>query len=90
MSDVLASNCLNNGFNQKPSIEKNQQQPDYSLQIDENLITTSSSIIEFLNQEQNCANLLDNESELDIDSIFEEVNRLSDDSGNFYVFFLFI
>lgn len=42
----------------------------------------SSSIIEFLNQEQKC--LLSNEtdlaSELDIDSIFEEINRLSDES----------
>ncbi|XP_031621202.1 putative uncharacterized protein DDB_G0271606 isoform X2 [Contarinia nasturtii] len=42
----------------------------------------SSSIIEFLNQEQKC--LISNEndvaSELDIDSIFEEINRLSDES----------
>lgn len=42
----------------------------------------SSSIIEFLNQEQNCLISNENElaSELDIDSIFEEINRLSDES----------
>lgn len=48
-------------------------------QLDENPLTTSSSIIEFLNHEQKCM-VHDNDSELDIDSIFEEVNRLSDDS----------
>lgn len=42
----------------------------------------SSSIIEFLNQEQKCLISTDNDlaSELDIDSIFEEINRLSDES----------
>lgn len=42
--------------------------------------TKSSSIIEFLNNEQKCLNLVENDSELDIDSIFEEINRLSDES----------
>lgn len=43
---------------------------------------TNSSIIEFLNQEQQCIDGLDieNGSEVDIDSIFEEINRLSGDS----------
>lgn len=50
-----------------------------SIQIDENLLTTSNSIIEFLTHEQKCL-AQDNGSELDIDSIFEEINRLSDDS----------
>lgn len=50
-----------------------------SLQMDENPLNSSSSIIEFLNHEQKClAN--DNDSEVDIESIFEEINRLSDDS----------
>lgn len=42
----------------------------------------SSSIIEFLNQEQKCLipSEADLTSELDIDSIFEEINRLSDGS----------
>lgn len=39
---------------------------------------TNSSIIEFLNQEQNCLEN-DQNSEVDIDSIFEEINRLSGD-----------
>ena len=39
---------------------------------------TNSSILEFLNQEQQC--LVDAvDSEIDIDSIFEEINRLSGD-----------
>lgn len=40
-------------------------------------VNGNSSIIEFLNQEQKC---MDNDSELDIESIFEEINRLSDES----------
>lgn len=42
----------------------------------------NSSIIEFLNQEQKCLIPTENDltSELDIDSIFEEINRLSDES----------
>lgn len=65
--------------------QQNQQQPSaplpptHSTQYDENPLTTSSSIIEFLNHEQKCL-VHDNDSELDIDSIFEEINRLSDDS----------
>lgn len=42
----------------------------------------SNSIIEFLNQEQKCLNPIDNDSELDIESIFEEINRLSDVSDD--------
>lgn len=44
--------------------------------------TNGSSIIEFLNQEQKSliATEHDLASELDIDSIFEEINRLSDES----------
>lgn len=56
-------------------------QPQSSINGDE---TTNggSSIIEFLNQEQNSliATEHDLTSELDIDSIFEEINRLSDES----------
>lgn len=76
----------------KPSqttMERQQQQPQQqfplpllsvqSIQIDENSLTTSNSIIEFLTHEQKCL-AQDNDSEIDIDSIFEEINRLSDDS----------
>lgn len=45
-------------------------------------VNGSSSIIEFLNQEQKCLNPIDNDSELDIESIFEEINRLSDGSDD--------
>lgn len=41
---------------------------------------TNSSFLEFLNQEQQCLDN-DNDSEVDIDSIFEEINRLSGDSN---------
>lgn len=53
----------------------------HSIHSDE-VTNGSSSIIEFLNQEQNCLISNENElaSELDIDSIFEEINRLSDES----------
>lgn len=67
--------------------QKNQQQlpPPFSSaqsrQFDENPLTTSSSIIEFLNHEQKClVHDTDVDSELDVESIFEEINRLSDDS----------
>lgn len=67
--------------------QQNQQQlpPPFSSsqsrQFDENPLTTSSSIIEFLNHEQKCSvHDTDVDSELDVDSIFEEINRLSDDS----------
>lgn len=65
--------------------QQNQQQlpPPFSSSqsrpFDENPLTTSSSIIEFLNHEQKCL-VHDTDSELDVDSIFEEINRLSDDS----------
>lgn len=39
-------------------------------------ITANSSILEFLSQEQRC---LDDNSEVDIESLFEEINRLSGD-----------
>lgn len=39
---------------------------------------TTSSILEFLNQEKQCLDL-DNDTEVDVDSIFEEINRLSGD-----------
>lgn len=42
---------------------------------------SNNSIIEFLSDEQKClSSVVDNDSELDIDSIFEEINRLSDTS----------
>lgn len=52
-----------------------------SLNGDDNT-NGSNSIIEFLNQEQKCLISSENDltSELDIDSIFEEINRLSDES----------
>lgn len=69
-----------------------KQQPEPSdIQVqsrarngDESLssVNGSSSIIEFLNQEQKCLNPIDNDSELDIESIFEEINRLSDGSDD--------
>ncbi|XP_055326690.1 uncharacterized protein LOC129580369 isoform X2 [Sitodiplosis mosellana] len=42
----------------------------------------NSSIIEFLNQEQKCLIPTENDltSEVDVDSLFEEINRLSDES----------
>lgn len=47
-------------------------------------LTTSSSIFEFLQQERRCDGgggaIGDDDSELDIDSIFEEINRLSGDT----------
>lgn len=58
------------------SISMNQKQ--IIVATDET--TKNSSIIEFLNNEQKCLNLEENDSELDIDSIFEEINRLSDES----------
>lgn len=39
---------------------------------------TTSSILDFLNQEKQCLDL-DNGTEVDVDSIFEEINRLSGD-----------
>lgn len=52
-----------------------------SLNGDDNT-NGNSSIIEFLNQEQKSLIATENDltSELDIDSIFEEINRLSDES----------
>lgn len=46
------------------------------------IATGNSSIIEFLNQEQKCLIPTENDltSDLDIDSIFEEINRLSGES----------
>lgn len=43
---------------------------------------SNSSILEFLNKEQECFNNGDNlnDSEIDIESIFEEINRLSDNN----------
>lgn len=39
---------------------------------------TTSSILEFLNQEKQCLDL-DSGTEVDVESIFEEINRLSGD-----------
>lgn len=68
---------------QRPENQQQSSPPlpttSQTIQIDENPLTTSSSIIEFLNHEQTCL-VPDNDSEMDIDSIFEEINRLSDDS----------
>lgn len=79
----------NSQRNRNPSTSKSpmldtmkQQPPTQSPQSspgDDTATATNSSIIEFLNNEQQCLNA-DNESELDIDSIFEEINRLSDES----------
>lgn len=66
---------------QGKSVSISSAQPQSSVNGDE---TTNggSSIIEFLNQEQKSliATEHDLTSELDIDSIFEEINRLSDES----------
>lgn len=68
---------------QPPENGKNATLSTQSQSINGDDITNgSSSIIEFLNQEQKCLNPTDNDltSELDVDSIFEEINRLSDES----------
>lgn len=69
-----------------------KQQPDQtnkcasvsiqSQSINSDETTNGSSIMEFLNQEQKSFIASENDlaSELDIDSIFEEINRLSDES----------
>lgn len=66
---------------QQPEETRNGN-PSQSLNSDETMspVNGNSSIIEFLNQEQKCLNPIDNDSELDIESIFEEINRLSDES----------
>lgn len=49
----------------------------------EDELTTTSSIFEFLQQERRCDGggaIDEDDSELDIDSIFEEINRLSGDT----------
>lgn len=58
-----------------------QQLQQQSINSDDNT-NGSNSIIEFLNHEQKCLIPSENDltSELDIDSIFEEINRLSDES----------
>lgn len=43
---------------------------------------TNSSIIEFLNQEKHCLIDSDNMSELDVESIFDEINRLTVNADN--------
>lgn len=43
---------------------------------------TPTSILEFLNQEQNCLDSSADASEADLDSIFAEINRLSGDSND--------
>lgn len=70
---------------QQPEKSKNaalsSQQQSMTINGDDNT-NGSNSIIEFLNQEQKCLIPSENDltSELDIDSIFEEINRLSDES----------
>lgn len=60
----------------------NENQPSVVSHDADNGQTANSSIIEFLNQEQKCLNQNseNDNSEMDIDSIFEEINRLSDES----------
>lgn len=68
---------------QPPDNGKNTTLSTQSQSMNGDEITNgSSSIIEFLNQEQKCLHPSDNDlnSELDVDSIFEEINRLSDES----------
>lgn len=66
----------------KPPIDSDLTSASVTTDIphSEDKTKTSSSIIEFLNNEKECSNLADNGSEIDIDSIFEEINRLSDES----------
>lgn len=66
---------------QGKSVSIQSAQPQ-SMNGDETTTNGGSSIIEFLNQEQKSliATEHDLTSELDIDSIFEEINRLSDES----------
>lgn len=68
---------------QQPEQDKNatHSSQQHSMNGDDNT-NGSNSIIEFLNQEQKCLMPSENDlnSELDIDSIFEEINRLSDES----------
>lgn len=66
----------------KNAEKSNENQPTLPSNDTYNGQTANSSIIEFLNQEQKCLNQNseNDNSELDIDSIFEEINRLSDES----------
>lgn len=53
--------------------------PDSARQLDlDGDDFTTSSILEFLNQEKQCGDL-DNGTEVDVESIFDEINRLSGD-----------
>lgn len=68
---------------QQPELGKDTSLSTQSQSANGDDITNgNSSIIEFLNQEQKCLIPTENDltSELDIDSIFEEINRLSDES----------
>lgn len=69
---------------QQPEQGKNVSASTQQLSINGDETTNGSSIIEFLNQEQKCLISTENDvaSELDIDSIFEEINRLSDESDD--------
>lgn len=63
----------------KPPIELDLNSTSAATET-EDKTKTSSSIIEFLNNERECLQLVENDTEVDIDSIFEEINRLSDES----------
>lgn len=59
-----------------PNLNASPPQPSINFDLDD---LTNSSILEFLNQEKQCIDL-DSVSDGDIESIFEEINRLSGDA----------
>lgn len=78
INGVISSSNDNEGGS---AINKNSN--DNFHQQQQNLLDdiTNSSIIEFLNQENQCYNDIDTASEIEIESIFEEINRLSGRTG---------
>lgn len=71
----------NGHLNDQNSLPSNKHETNHT---DDSLFLASNSIIEFLKNEKQCNALngvQDNDdSEVDIESIFEEINRLSDES----------
>lgn len=74
---------ISSGGDEKGGAIKNNVFHDNFHQQQQNLLDdiTNSSIIEFLNQENQCYDI-DTGSEIEIESIFEEINRLSGVGGD--------
>lgn len=84
----VISSSSNDDYEGGSAIKNNDKfhQQQQNLLLDD---ITNSSIIEFLNQENQCYNDNDTSSEIEIETIFEEINRLSGgctgDNGGFGV-----